>query len=262
MVLIESDSVAVYDVTSGALLWQSKHVEPVSTELVESLSITKVFTVYWLNQGNAYLVNLFSTQTGQLMGSHEISNEMWRDSNNSIVFNEIRARGKYLCFTRGKDLFVIRVTVDKTEMFQFKNGENTFGGCMYPEGVNCDSLQSDRTKLVGFLGKSTVLLYYFPHYYCPELYGVDLNDLMEAEELYEWPWSKCESLALSSPMRAMAGKKREDPSFRYCSFYPLYRTDRRSNCVDLVGVMHQADFGVVLKHYLVTELQCKNITQR
>ncbi len=190
-------------------------------------------------------IKLFTTSHGERIE--------WQAASDKIKVGslEINARGPYMCYTKDLTIHVSKITGTTSVNHEFPLPLDRFANAIWGSSDRSDN-RAWAIRMVGFLGKSNILLFYLQHDFekNPALFSLDIDAAVGAKTQEQV------ELAFSLPL----AKKVEDKSvLNNRMFSPVYQTDRENHCVDLVGVMHQVDKRTVESNYFVTEMQCQDI---
>ncbi len=253
MFVILPDSVAVYSTTTGQRLWEAKiekdhllHKITFSEEILGSEPvpfITKDITGYLVKAIEGLheeaAITIYDTKTGKLLGSTKVPLEEARE----IEFGTMVAKGPSICYTIGQSVYVSKIEGKLFRKHKFSLADKCFVGSKTTK-IN----RRWRIELLGFVSKSNILI--------GNLYGDDEIKLF----------------CLDLDIACVAKSERNGQDFcmvpsSYQSlgspgnvFKPVYRTDRDTGAVELVGIMRRynssSDFIKIDNGLFVTEMQC------
>ncbi len=249
MLIILPNSVAVHSTTNGSKLWETKiekeHLlyRTNSGQLLGCMPapfITKSIAGYLVKgmDGEDYqeaTITMYDTNTGQLIGNTKLPSEA-----QEVQWGEIFAKGPLVCFPVGQSVHVYRA-----EGKQIKTHKVSFPSKYFNIKFNLYERQS-YIDLLGFLAKSNVLI--------GSLKGKD--NLLFSLDFDSALAPKSEggsrpTFCIPKCCRSLGNPEND--------FKPVYRTDRTTGGVELVGVMRQKNSSrksfKVDNGFFVTEMQ-------
>ncbi len=103
--------------------------------------------------------------------------------------------------------------------------------------------------MLGFLGKSNILICSLDAYDYFELFSLDVDAAFSATT------SEGEDMAFALPLRT--NQEIPLPSYGLQHFEPVYRTDKKNGCVDLVGVLGRRSKSMADTYHFVTEISLR-----
>ncbi len=294
---LQDDSMAVHSTTTGDTLWRTS-LEQEDQENIAKGEYTTLFLTediagfatqvyekpYDEDEDNEFqvdplhvLLQFYDTEKGSLISSVKILEQC-------IGFSDcphrVLARGSILCYKFHMDssfssyeedpfaIYIFRAVGKELKRHVLQFPLNHF---IEQEQIDFPSDAGTQTKLLGFLGKTNILLgnltvakyKYQIDQSNPEdlikrhvLFTVNLDTVFAAkdEEETNLAFAIHEVCTYSDPNSLY----KRDPEY----FHPVYKTDQATKSVDLVGVMWKKDSGdgsqkiVVESKIFVTEMEC------
>ncbi len=239
MVVFMPNLIAVHDTRNGQLIWKKEHDNKCRCVW---LFITKHISGYVsIKTRRMYEITIFCTKTGDLIKVEELQ------KGTPILQGSITARGTYVCYIEESNwhisVHVIKVTGENVTKYNFRLPlERIFG----QDEMKAMLMQNFEQSLLGFLGKSNILLCSVKAIRGAKLYSFDVDAAVSAKSDKEVKQAMSLPFFLSRPL----------PSYDD-HYSPIYQTDRTNGSVDIVGVMlHKArGVGLVEAFYFVTEMQ-------
>ncbi len=237
MVVVLPDTIAVHSTTSGDNLWKrelectdASHL----SELPESLKppapipfITKDIAGYFLQTQDAEgykhsTMEVYETDTGEHISSFELSLMEF----DNVHQGKAIAKGCFICFSFDLSVHVYMVKNSVVNTYEIPFPLEHF--IKNKELIRLkNSSQRVWIKLLGFLGKTNVLIGTLKTRTLSALISLDLDAAIAAKS------DKETQLAFNlhvnnKPLGSLSNE-----------FKPVYRTDRDTGCVELVGVMRE-----------------------
>ncbi len=242
MLLLHPYGISMHSTRSGETLWKKEIDDPCLMRDRPALFITKDIAGYIVNsfkdadneedEWERNILNIYSATSGELIHSERI--------NTCYINNrESEARGNVICWTVDSDLHVFRVVGKEVEKHVFsvpvkhliKNKEINPSEKPWAQwgGIN----------MHGFLGKTNVLLcsvliadISMSEIHCKEKYlqcGLNLDEAFAAKSENEIN----SAFSICPPYNAPF---RDDLELK-----PIYKTDRETGCIDIIGIMCEKD---------------------
>ncbi len=240
MVIFLRDMIAVHDVRSGEALWQHNHKMPNGCSW---LFITKVFTGFlYFNQTQEYEIQVFDTSNGKKIANQTILCCMYG------YHKSITARGPYLCFSDIRNIHVMKFSRGKAESYNYPLAKSIIK--ILNRNINNGIVFWHSVGLLGFLGKSHVVIGVLTHHEQSVLFSFDIDAAVSAQSEEE------AQLAFALPLTSR-NKNIDIHCHNECYFDPVYRTDRNSGCIDMVGIMRRRAKKKLLidTYFFETQLQ-------
>ncbi len=256
MLIIVSNIIAVHSTNTGEKLWETKiekehllHKITTAEDIWGSapgLFITKDIAGYVVKaveglDNEKATITIYDTKTGELLCNKMIPMSEARE----IEIYDFIAKGPAICYTIDQAVYVYRAQGKQLRKMKFCFPDKCFMGAK--KAVRQDNVRG-YIELLGFLGKSNILIGSIHGNDDVRLFCLDLDDAcatksQRKEHTYFKIPPSC--LVLGSPKN---------------SFKPVYRTDKGTGGVELIGVMRRTksssktlkiDSGI-----FVTEMQC------
>ncbi len=271
MLIIMHDAVAVLNTTSGAVLWrhqlEGEHVHEDQAGFYGNPFITDRIAGYQHIRDQDCKIEMYDVNTGKHIGSHvrKGKGNYWMLDNHNMF-----ARGSYVCFS---DLILtthilkIADNGDKIEEFSFRFPREYFSQLTKLSHL---LYRLGNIQFIGFLGRSNVLIGRLKEHSRQNnfsIFSLDLDAAVSAkcgEEV-----RRAFSLPLGPELGVIMPGCDGECFFRSCKkcdswsiydYRPIYRTDRITGSLDLVGVMRTTEANekqTVKSYFFVTEMQCQ-----
>ncbi len=242
MMVFVPNFIGVHGVRNGELIWKKEHKHK-SASKCKWLFITKHISGYVsLNKNHKYEITIFCTKSGDLITVEELQTKKlnWH--------NSITARGQYVCYVKDSYfnlcIHVIKVAGENVTRHNFRL---PYQKVFEQYGIR-RALYYTEQSLLGFLGKSNILMFSLESNMGIKLYSFELDVAVSAKSYEDV------KLAFSLPL---ASQEKNKFGHYFGHYVPIYQTDRINGSVDIVGAMlHKQEMGAVDAFYFFTEMQC------
>ncbi len=251
MLILFSGIMAVHDTVNGGILWKKTISEELPIGLEPSIvpfitdTIAGYFYMDTRSENQKSVANIYNTNTGALIASVDLSCH-WGQGR---AWKRALAKGPFLCCKEKTEIRVrvIKVTGQHAKQYEFVPSKKMLALIE----KKCKKVK-EIDKLLGFLGKSNILLGLFKLTgNVRVMFGLDLDMACKAKNQREVD----EAFLLSFSKKSMT-----KPGYLQNEFQPIYRTDRARGCIDLIGTMKQGatrfldEKMTVFNWFFVTEL--------
>ncbi len=291
MLFLCPDFLAVHSITSGEALWRTRIEEK---ELQEQLNFhgtdVDTSTLFLTDNFAGFATHIYETiiEDDDDVGTYEENFQYvllhFYDPNNGVliktekIFEQtdpierqpiIFARGSILCYlnyncgdyedydNEDDEVYVFRLVGKELQKHVLQFPLDHFVRIKQLDVPN----DGTRIRLLGFLGKTNILIGYMNPSKLKNsdthvLFSLDLDAVLAAKNEEET------NLAFTIHKVCKYKSARKYYKYEHDYFQPVYKTDRTTNSVDLVGAMWKKDAGdgsqnmVIESNIFVTEMEC------